>query len=733
MLTERDSQGTGVPAYCCAPEIGRIAKREYFMKPHHTAGGARLRITRWSWLLAALPLPALAVETLGEVTVQASKQAQIGIADSASEGTVTTTQLAHRPLLRPAEVLETVPGLIVTQHSGDGKANQYFLRGFNLDHGSDFTTTVLGMPVNMVSHAHGQGYMDLNFLIPELVSGIQYRKGVYAVEDGDFSATGSARIDYQRALPVSFLDLGAGQNGYRRALGAASTPLGGLTFLGAVEASSNNGPWEQPEHLGRTNAVLRLSSGTANNGFSLSALAYEARWTATEHVPERAIASGEIGRYGALSPRDGGRTHRYSLSGDWATTGSQFGAETATKASVYVIDYGLNLFSSPSGFINGPQGDQHEQADRRTVWGGQASRSWFLGPRLLDSELILGGQLRRDDIGSVGLYDTVLRQRTNTVREDRIRQTATALYSALKTPWLPWLRTSLGIRHDRIQAEVTPLGGAFNMDNGGTASGSQTSPKLGLVLGPFGSTEFYANWGRGFHSNDARGATARTNPKDGAPVEAVPLMVRTRGSEAGVRTSLLPGWQSSLTLWQMELDSELVFIGDEGVTEPKGASRRHGLEWSNDVALGKGFHLDADLALSRARFKTPVNGGDRVPNAIPRTASLAVSYDEGGRWFGGLRLRYLGAYALEETGQEKSTPFWMANLKLGYRLDRQLQFSLDVLNLFGRKANDIEYWGGACTRNELNAGACGGGNGIDGRLLHPLEPRTVRLGMRISF
>ncbi|MDE2585085.1 MAG: TonB-dependent receptor, partial [Betaproteobacteria bacterium] len=653
--------------------------------------------------------------------------------DSASEGTVTAADLADRPLLRPAEVLEAVPGLIVTQHSGDGKANQYFLRGFNLDHGSDFTTTVLGMPVNMVSHAHGQGYMDLNFLIPELVREVKFRKGVYAVEDGDFSATGSARIDYQRQLP-GFVEAGAGQNGYRRLLGAGSRDLGnGLTFLGAVETSGNNGPWEQPEQLGRNNVVLRLSSGSATDGFALSALAYEAHWTATEHVPERAIDSGEIGRYGSLLPDDGGRTHRYSLSGEWAATGNQFGTDTSTKASAYVIDYGLNLFSSPSGFINGPSGDQHEQADQRTVWGGQLSRSWFLGPRLKDTEITLGGQLRQDDIGKVGLYDTVLRQRTDTVREDRIRQTATAFYGEAKTQWSPWLRSSLGLRHDQIQADVTALGGTFNMGNGGSVTASQTSPKLGLVFGPFDSTEYYANWGQGFHSNDARGATSHTDPKTGAAIAAVPLMVRTQGEELGLRTTILPGWQSSLTLWRMALDSELVFIGDAGVTEPLGASRRHGLEWSNDLRLKGGFLLDADLAVSQARFREPVNGGNHVPNAIPLTASVALNYDNGGAWHGGLRLRYLGAYDLEETGTEKSTPFWMVNLRLGYRLDQRVQFTADILNLFNSRANDIEYWGGACTRNELNAGACGGGNGIDGRLVHPLEPRTLRLGVRIGF
>lgn len=691
------------------------------------------RLTTLAFLLAATQAQAGGVQTLQEVSVHADQHNLVGIADSATEGTVTAEQLANRPLLRPAEVLETVPGLVVTQHSGDGKANQYFLRGFNLDHGSDFTTTVLGMPVNMVSHAHGQGYMDLNFLMPELVSGVKYRKGVYAVEDGDFSATGSARIDYRRRVE-GFADLGIGQNGYRRLLTAGSKELGQLTLLGALEVSGNDGPWDQPERLGRHNAVLRLSSGTATDGFAISALAYEARWTATEHVPERAILSGEIRRYGTLLPRDGGTTHRYSLSGEWAATGQQFGADTATKASAYVIDYGLNLFSSPSGFINGPQGDQHEQADKRTVRGGQASRSWFLGPAARNTEITLGGQLRRDDIDSVGLYDTVLRQRTNTVRQDRIRQTATAIFGEAKTQWLPWLRTSLGLRHDRIEAEVTPLAGTFNMSNGGKVSGSQTSPKLGLVLGPFGAqgnTEYYANWGRGFHSNDARGATGRTDPKSGNPMAAVPLLVRTQGSEVGLRTTVMPGWQSSLSLWRMNLDSELVFIGDEGITEPKGASRRYGVEWANYFALGSGWLIDADLALSRARFREPVNGGDRVPNAIPLTASLAFSYDQQGSWFGGLRLRYLGAYALEETGTEKSTAFWMANLKMGYRLDSKTQVTLDILNLFDRQANDIEYWGGACSR--ADGFACNGGNGIDGRLVHPLEPRTLRLGLRMKF
>ncbi len=673
--------------------------------------------------------------TLQEITVSSGRQDLTGVADSATEGTVTARQLANRPLLRPAEALETVPGMIVTQHSGDGKANQYFLRGFNLDHGSDFATHVMGMPVNMVSHAHGQGYMDLNFLIPELIGGIQYRKGVYAAEDGDFATTGGARIDYLRKLDRSFVELGMGQRNFRRLLAAGGHSLGDINLLGAFETSGYDGPWEQPQNLQKYNGVLRLTSGTAANGFSLTGMAYKADWTATEHVPERAISRGEIGRYGALSAKDGGRTHRHSLSGDWTRTTDA----GASKLNLYVVDYGLNYFANPSGYIGGVQGDQHEQADERTLWGGQVKHSWFLGPQWKDTELSVGAQLRQDRISSVGLYATENRQRTNTIREDRIRETALAFLLEARTQWTGWLRSTLGLRRDQIDARVTPLAGQFNMRNGGDTSAGQTSPKLGLVFGPFdllGPTEFYANWGRGFHSNDARGATARSNPQDGSSADAVPLIVKAKGSEVGIRTTPLKGWHSSLSVWQMALASELVFVGDEGITEPKGASRRHGIEWSNYITPADGWIIDADLAWSQARFTeaNPDNGGRRVPNAIPLTASLGLIADSG-PWFGGLRLRYLGAYALEETGERKSAPFWMANLKAGYRITPQLQLTLDVLNLFDKKANDIEYWGGACTRNEAQAGTggCGAGTAIDGRLVHPLEPRTFRVGLRATF
>ena len=666
------------------------------------------------------------------VTISANKADLTGIAESATEGMINAKQLAHRPLLRTAEVLEAMPGMIVTQHSGDGKANQYFLRGYNLDHGSDFATFVLGMPINVASHAHGQGYMDLNFLMPELIANINYRKGVYAAEDGDFSATGSARIEYQRKLPEPIVDLTLGQYQYRRLLMAGSQHFQGVDILAGFELMGNNGPWDQPANLHKRNAVLRLSTGTSENGYAISAMAYQSNWVATEHVPERAIVDGEISRYAALCANDGGITHRYSLQGEWAS-GSENGA---SKVNLYAIDYSLQYFAAPSGFINGPQGDQHEQADQRTIFGGEARHTWFPVDALANNEISIGLQMRRDNVSNIGLYDTIDRVRGKTIRQDRLSETAFGVFLEARKLWLPFLRSTLGVRQDFISADVSATGGRFNMANGGIAHATQTSPKLSLAFGPFGKaskTELYANWGYGFHTNDVRGATSPFHPIDGSAVDKLDLFAKSKGMEFGVRTQAFSGWSSTVSLWRMHTSSELVFVGDEGVTEARGASRRHGLEWSNYFAAGDGLSVDADLAWSHARFNQPLesNGGRFVPNAIPLTASFGMTLDHGGAWSAGAHLRYLGAYALEETKQQQSSAFTTLNLKLGYKVSANIGLGLEVLNAFDRRANDIEYWGGACTRREQVNARCG--NGIDGRLIHPLEPRNLRLSLRTSF
>lgn len=681
-------------------------------------------------IFLAIPIGVRAggVPTLGVVEVTANTDELIGEAGTASEGTVTARQLENRPLLRPAEVLEVVPGLIISQHSGDGKANQYYLRGFNLDHGTDFATRLMGMPVNLPTNAHGQGYSDLQFLMPELVERMQYRKGPYAADVGDFATAGSASIDYFRKLDTSFAQVTAGEHGYQRALAAGSPQAGDGDLLYAVEWTANNGPWVVAENLGKLNGLLRYSAGTKDNGWSLAAMAYQAQWRSTDQVPERAVDGSLIPRFGSLDPTDGGRTHRYSLSGEW----SKKNTDGWARANAYRIDYSLDLWSNFTfctlGCNPGP-GDQFQQTDRRKVYGFNAAQTWYAdwGPRSVD--FTLGMQSRIDDIGKVGLYTTTARQIWGTVREDRVRESSFALYGEGQVQWQEKFRSILGLRGDFYGFDVT----SSLPQNSGRVRDHMLSPKLALIFGPWDKTEYYLNVGYGFHSNDARGTTTTVNPdfRDPAylsPVQPVTPLVRAKGYEAGVRSAWVPNLQTTLALWRLDLASELVFSGDAGTTEPSFPSRRTGVEWSNFWTPRADVTVDADLALSRARY-TKIDAalvpGSYIPGAIEQAASIGATYDSKGAWTGGLRLRYFGPRPLIEDNSVRSPSSTLINLEVGYRFDRRTKVTLDVLNAFNAKVSDIDYYYASQLRGEAVA--------VNDIHTHPAEPRTLRLTLRLNY
>src|SRR5262245_43624775 len=336
----------------------------------------------------------------------------LGLASAGSEGVVSAEELERRPVYRSAEVFEAVPGVVISQHSGEGKANQYYVRGFNIDHGTDLATSVAGVPTNMPTHAHGQGYSDNNFLIPELVSGVQFQKGTYDAREGDFSAAGAINVNYLNVLDRSLVKLEAGQDRFGRALATSSLGVGRGHLLFAGEAFHGDGPWVNPDNFRKWNGVLRYSQGDQQEGFSVTATAYSARWHSTDQVPERAVASGAIDRYGAVDPSDAGRTHRYTLSGEWRTSG-RAGLKVA---KAYAIDYGLDLFSNFTYFLDDPaNGDQFEQKDERTVFGGSVSQR-FLGRWFgRDVESVVGVEGRLDRIPTVGLYHTKERAHLATI------------------------------------------------------------------------------------------------------------------------------------------------------------------------------------------------------------------------------------------------------------------------------------------------------------------------------
>ena len=667
----------------------------------------------------AASAPAVAVAAAQQVEIAGHYDNGIGTSDAASQGTVRGERLADLPLLRPGEVLETVPGLVVTQHSGDGKANQYFLRGYNLDHGTDFATWVGGLPVNMPTNAHGQGYTDLNFLIPELVEKIDYRKGPYFAQDGDFSSAGSARIKYRDSLDHGILDLAAGSHGYRRMVLAGSAPLStfvgdgaGPRVLGALEAQRDDGPWTTPEGMRKVNGLLRLGDGDALRGWSVTALAYTNHWTSTDQVPLMLIEDGTLCRYCALDPTDGGNSTRAAVTGEWHVHDER----GYTTLAAYAQHYKLTLWSNFTFFEDdATHGDQFEQKESRNMAGGQAVHGWQHSLLGSDSTTEAGVAVRHDHV-DVGLLHTEARVPLGTASDDHVSETALGAWVQNATTWRPWLRTLAGVRADHVAMDVLDR----LADARGRAAGTTLSPKLSLVLGPWARTEFFANAGRGFHSNDARGVVASAGTGG-----AVPALVASKGAELGLRSEIVPGVQTSLAFWRLDSDSELVYTADEGGSEANGASKRHGIELNNHLVLGRWLLVDADMAWTHARYADAnANGaqGDFIANAVGRVGLLGVTLHPSPAWSAGFITRFLGAYPLSQDDSLRAPSAIVSNLQVRRALGPRVSLQVDVLNVFDRKFYDIAY--------EQDYRASPGALLVpDGVTVHPGEPRALRIGL----
>ena len=695
---------------------------------------ARSRSHAFSFTLGTLSLlggAAMAQDSshLPEIEVRGPRDATIGAADSASEGAAEREVFRARPKLRPGDIVEAVPGVVATQHSGDGKANQYFLRGFNLDHGTDFAVSVDGMPVNMPTHGHGQGYADLNFLIPELVSGVKYRKGPYFAEGGDFSLAGSASLDYFSALDAPFAEVTYGSNNYKRLLVAGSRTEGDQTWLGAVELVGNDGPWDVPENLKKTNAVLRYSQGSPTQGFSITGMAYKSRWTSTDQVPQRLIDSGELPRFGSLNPTDGGETQRVSLSGKWFNKT----AAGETNVSAYAIAYRFNLFSDFTYFLNNPvNGDQFEQTDRRNIFGAQASHVMPNKIGALDGVLTFGAQWRSDRIGEVGLYNTEARQRLSTVRDDKVSEDLFSVYAQQLVYLSDRWRGYVGLRGDTLRYNVQGREPVYGPLNSGKGHDSLASPKAGLIFTLTPEHEFYLNAGVGFHSNDVRGAAISVDPQTGQAADRVPALVKGKGAEVGWRFQPNEDLTTTVALWKLDLDSELVYVGDAGSTEPGRASSRRGIEATLKWRLNSAFRFQVDAALSRARFKgiAPAGEGNYVDNAVERVLATGVTYIDG-PWTASLWLRYLGPRALDTLDTVRSRSNTLLNFGTRYVMSKHLTLGLDVFNIAGKKGNDIEYLYASCTSGAVVSGSCGAG--IADRHVHPMDPRSARVSAKWTF
>lgn len=664
-------------------------------------------------------------ELIETIKVEGRKTNLIGDAISASEGLVGQQEISVRPLLRTGEVLELVPGMVVTQHSGTGKANQYFLRGFNLDHGTDFSTFVDGMPVNMRTHGHGQGYTDLNFVIPETIERLSYKKGSYYADVGDFSGAGHAEFITAQQLQQGQFEVTLGQDNYRRLLLLNDADIAGGKTVYAIANTAYDGPWTDiSEDLDKTNALIKHTHLLEDGYISATLMAYDNTWNSADQIPSRAVTEGRIDEFGSIDTTVGGESSRYSFSID-AQSGQW-------NANAYIMSYDMNLWSNFTYLLDDTDnGDQFEQVDDRTIYGGAVSYQ-FTEQTIFDQlpmSNTTGIEFRHDDISEVGLFKTNARQRLGSIRRDSVEEFSLGAYFENRIDWNDKLRSVVSLRHDFYDFEVndlaqTNINGVDLSANSGEADDSITSLKANLIYSINDVWEGYVSFGQGFHSNDARGTTISIDPSNGDAVEAVDPLVRSKGYELGLRAFIDNKLNVSLALWDLSLDSELLFVGDAGNTEASIASERQGFEATAYYYLSEAVSVDLEYAYTDAKFAGNPEEGDLIPGAPKHVVQTGINAQFDEAWFGSLRLRYFGERPLVEDGSIYSDSSFISNLRIGYKAGA-MTYKLDILNLTDSKDHDIDYFYESQLPGEIAP--------VEDVHYHVFEPRTIRVSVNYQF
>jgi hypothetical protein len=701
---------------------------------------------------------------LSEITVTAQRLELLGSASTASEGIVADEEIQLLPTYRPGQVLETVPGLIVTLHSGEGKANQFLMRGYNLDHGTDLETYLDGMPINQPTHAHGQGYTDLNFMIPELADSISYTKGTYYANVGDFGAVGSVKVGYRDTIPDQAA-LTVGTLGFQRLFSAGSQALGDGRLLAAVEMQHYDGPFVTPDDARKENAVLRYSEGDEHNGYSVTGMVYHQLWTNTTDIPLRAIEEDMVpDRFGTLDPTDGGRAWRASLSFNYqATLG-----EAQFSASSFLIDNQLHLWNNFTHYLVDPaHGDQEDQMENRRALGGQAN--WTLpilwGPI---PNQISAGVLTRDDILQVGRLPSEDRvplpasdAPPSYSNDDQVYLFAGAAYVQAITHWTSNFRSVLGFREDYQHGTdidyLAALHQSAGYTNGGTVAQSLPQPKGSLIYTASESLEFYASAGRGFHSADVRGVNQDISVDLGLP--HTPLLARQEGQEVGVRAAVGRNLAVTFAVYNLWQQSETIIDPDIGQDSAGPPSRRYGFELNATYKIYQWLEFYGSVSADHTRFTHPFDDGTGhegtyITDAPVMTGALALYLSDLGPWSGGLDYRYLGSYPLSSgpcnnaaavkdfpnvatscanaptsLGQVNARGFGELNLDVHYALPANWSTSLGIYNLLNTHAAAAQFWYVDRLQNEI-------GSYPDGRAdihEHPLEPIMARFTIAKKF
>ena len=603
---------------------------------------------------------------------------------AASAVSVRDRDFLLRPHPRPADILSVTPGLVVVQHAGGGKANQYFLRGFDADHGSDIAFSVDGVPVNLVSHAHGQGYADLHWVIPELVERIDVSKGPYRARHGDFATAGAIELVTRRQLDDAQLSFSVGSFETLRGFGAVSPRLGddGSALL-AAELYASDGPFERDEDLTRVNLLTRLGYEIdPRSSVELTLTQYSGSWNASGQIPLRAVRAGTLDRFGTLDPSDGGASSRSSAALRYA---SQPTDDSELSLLAYAADYRLSLFSNFTFFSRDPvNGDQIEQDDSRLVTGVAAEYSVAHALRGIALESRVGVQARRDRIDNA-LHYTRSRERLGDVVDAGIDELSLSLYAEQEISWTPALRSVLGARVDRFAFDVDDRLedlGTLGTRSSGVRDALAFSPKATLVLSPLPVWDVFLNLGLGFHSNDARGVVRSVDP-------ATPL-ARALGAELGTRFQPVRSLDVALALYGLDLEQEVVWVGDQGTTEARGRTRRVGAEAELRYAPLAWLVFDVDGSWAHARFLDAPSGADAVPLAPRLLLSGGVSLRHPSGVYGRLGALVMSDRPATEDEFLTAEGFARLDATLGYRADA-FELTLAAQNLLDSEWREAQF------------------------------------------
>ena len=657
-------------------------------------------------------------EMLEEVTVTGRKKVLVGEARSASEGVISQVDIYKRPVQRPGDILEAVPGLIVTQHSGSGKSNQLYLRGFNLDHGTDFATWIDGMPVNMRSHGHGQGYTDINFLMPEIIEEMSFVKGPYHSEIGDFSSAGGVHIQTIDQLDKKSIKIGLGENGFNRILAMGSKKIESEVITGALELQGYDGPWiDITEDVNKVNGFFKFARNNELGKRSITAMIYDNEWNSADQIPSRAISEGIIDDFGSLDKTLGGSTRRMSLS-------SEYSHDHKTNKVVwrsYIIGYELDLWSNFTYLLDDPVGgDQFKQKDKRTIFGGSYENLW-VGNTESFTEHRFGIDFRHDAVDEVGLYRSREREITGPIREDQVDESSISSFYEMSFDLRSSWRAVLGIRADAFKFKVNSKDYNLTDDD----SDFILSPKASIAYAFSDNNEMYFSYGNGFHSNDARGVITFRDPITEEKLSPADPLVKSTGFEWGIKALINEQLNTSLAVWSLELDSELLFVGDAGNTEANRPSKRWGIEFNNLWSINEIWSLEADFAYSNAKFNDDDLENRSVPGSLKNVASGILSAEYPSGFFASFSFRYFGEVPLIEDGSIKSEGSTYANLALGWLID-DWQVQLDILNIFDSNDHDIDYFYASRLAGEP-------ANGYEDIHYHIFEPRQIRFYLSKEF